>query len=747
MQPRPAPRTSFGPFEYDASSGELRKHQTKLRLTGQPLRILEVLLEHPNQVVSREELQQRLWKGTTFVDFEHGLNAAINKLRQTLGDSADQPRYIETLPGRGYRFIGALSYSSSRPVLEMVAAVSSDPAGDEAPAAIGAAPPVKRRFSAFSPVWRASALAGLALLVVTGLLVLWRFARSHPLAPNSNAQAVRFRVAIPEGMKLSASQTFSLSPDGRTLVYLAKSADGGPFLLWAQSLDSLEPRVLTNPNTGSDAPVFWSPDSKFAAFYSEEKLKKIDFSGNPAQVIGPVPGIVLGGSWNREGTIIFGTETSGILRVEAKGGVPVAVTTRDRARGERVHVFPSFLPDGRHFLYSRQSSVVENTGVFIGSLDTKPEQQSLTRLIATPFAPQFVASQDGNGVVLFQRETTLWAQEFDANRLQLMGEPRRVAEHVGSSRAFGFSAASRGALVHRNALTEVGQLTWFDRDGQRLAALGHPSDLWDISPQISPDGTRVALTKFEGANVDVWVHDLTRDVTQRITFDPAIDQLPIWSPDGKRIAFISSRAGHYDLYVIGANGQGREELLYASSENKIPTSWSADGRFLLYNTEAGSASPGIWVLPIEGTGEHKPIPLLNTGANERAGVFSPDSRWIAYVSNASGKAEVYIQAFSLPPTSSEGGPKVLLSRGGGFTPHWRADGKELFYRTLDGTLMSAAVTTVAALHPGVPQSLFHLGGPCWDATGDGNRFLVGLPVDQGVPPFTVVLNWQAEWKK
>jgi Tol biopolymer transport system component len=247
--------------------------------------------------------------------------------------------------------------------------------------------------------------------------------------------------------------------------------------------------------------------------------------------------------------------------------------------------------------------------------------------------------------------------------------------------------------------------------------------------------------------VDLWVHDLTRDVIQRITFDPALEQFPIWSPDGKRIVFSSSRAGHYDLYVIGANGEGRQELLYASNENKIATSWSADGRFLLYTTEPGSANPGIWVLPLEGTGKHTPVPLLNTRANERGGVFSPDSRWIAFVSNASGKAEVYIESFAFPPVSAEHGPSVLVSRGGGSMPHWRADGKELFYRSPEGTLMSAAITTSGGLHPGVAQSLFHLDGPCWGVSGDGNRFLVGVAVDQGTPPFTVVLNWQAEWKK
>jgi eukaryotic-like serine/threonine-protein kinase len=732
-QPKSAPRITFGPFEYDGASGELRKHHTKLRLTGQPLRILEILLEHPNQVLSREDLQHRLWDGTTFVDFEHGLNAAINKLRQTLGDAADQPRYVETLPGRGYRFIASISYSDARPVIEMVPAVATAAIGDQTPTENI---PDPKHYSKISIPWIAWGAVSLALLAAGGFWIAklsgWRHSSS-----GSVAHTVRFRLAIPEGVQLSQDQTFSCSPDGRTLVYLAR-APGKPMALWAQSLESLEPRPLATWRDDNDSPVFWSPDSKFIAFYSDRKLQKMDFSGNPAQVIGPVPSLVVGGSWNQHGTIILGTETTGILRMDANGGEPIPVTVR--TPGERIHLFPVFLPDGRHFLYSRQSSQVEKTGVFIGSLDAKPAEQNLTRLIATPFAPQFVASGDGNGVVLFQRDTTLWAQDFDTVRLQLKGEPRTLAEHVGSTRAFGFFSASSGALVHRNALTDVGQLTWFDRRGQRLAKVGEAADLWNLPPQISPDGKRVAVTKFDGANVDVWVHDLNRHVTQRITFDPGLDQSPVWSPDGKRIAFSSSRAGHYDLYLVGAGGEGREELLYASSENKFATSWSADGKFILYATEGGR----LWLLPMQGDGKRTPVLLTNTDAKEYSGVFSPDSRWIAYVSNTSGTAEVYVRPFSFPPERDQGGPIVLLSRGGGSMPRWRADGKEIFYRAPDGSLISAAVASASALHPGVSQRLFHLGGLSWNSSSDGNRFLVSLPVEQGVPPFTVVLNWQAE---
>jgi Tol biopolymer transport system component/DNA-binding winged helix-turn-helix (wHTH) protein len=754
MGPKPNSqrRIFFGPFEYDSSSGELRKHGTRLRLTGQPLQILEVLLERPNEAIGRDELQQRLWNGTTFVDFEHGLNAAINKLRQTLGDSADQPRYIETLPGRGYRFISPLRNSSPGNVLEMVAPAFTQQVIDQTPRdearVTPALPPPNTvptqnlRFTTLT--W---AIIGVALLAVFILVLRSNRLRSLSLSPS--VQTMRFRIAIPEAIRLSASQTFSLSPDGRTLAYLGAAADGGQ-QLWIQSLGSLEPRMLPGAVGGSDAPVFWSPDSKFVAFYRDEALRRIDLSGNPSQVICEVPSLVLGGSWNREGTIIFGTETNGIMRVDGKNGKAVPLAQRDATRGERVLAWPTLLPDGRHFLYSRLSSVAANNGVFVGSLDSKPGEQSLKRLIETPFAAQFVRSKDGNGAVLFLRETTLWAQDFDASRQQLTGDPWQVAEHIGSSRAFGFFASSSsGALVHRIAPPANRRTAWFDRRGRQLSFVGQSYDLWDEPPRISPDGTRMALTQFDKAgNVDLWVHDFGRDVTQRITFDPAIDSTPVWSPDGTSIAFSSSRRGHYDLYRIGANGAGREELLYSSNENKIATSWSADGRFLLYSTPAGGVNQAIWILPMEGKNNPTPIPLMRTQSNEFSGTFSPDDRWIAYVSNETGIAEVYVRSFSAPSTSgaSPGEVKMLISRQGGRGPYWRADGRELFYIAPYDTLMSVAVTPGTNLRPSVPQPLFQA-RPAWfaSATSDGNRFLMAVPAEQiSSNGFTVILNWQSE---
>lgn len=735
-QPHPSPHIVFGPFEFDGGSGELRKHNIRLKLTGQPLRILEVLLERPGEAVSREELQQRLWKGTTFVDFENGLNAAISKLRQSLGDSAEVPRYIETVPGRGYRFIATVRRTPSRPVLEMVPQPASDDAREESPSE--APLPVepaqsKRSFLKLSPVQYVAAAVALAFVAAAYQAAIKFAGERRPLP----TQTLRFRVPIPPA--LSDSQPFAISPDGRSLVYAARGT------LWLQSLDSLEPRRLPGIVLNADPPVIWSPDSKLLAFYTREGLYRVDLKGNPPQLIGKVPSVVLGGSWSPNGTILFGTETPGVMRIDARGGDAVLVATRDSARGERVNAWPTLLPDGEHFIYSRLSSIATNNGVFVGSMKAKPNEQSLKRLVATPFASQFVPSPDGNGVLLFQRDTTLWAQNLDTSRLELTGEPKRVAENVGSNRAFGFfSASANGVLVHRNGSgSGKAELTWFDRQGKNLGPLGRQRDIFhgETSPAFSPDGTEVALAKFEGDNVDVWVHDIARDVRQRITFDPALDVSPIWSPDGKKIVFSSGRAGHYDLYEVSPGG-GREELLYSSNENKYATSWSPDGRFLLFTVQSGNRT--IWSLPMEGSGNRSPIALTTGMANHYDGKISPDSRWMASVSDESGIPEIYVQPFE----ASQGiarTPKTLISREGGIWPHWRADGKELLYRS-KGMLASVAIVPNSPLHPGIPKDLFRPAGPALAVTRDGTRFLVGVPIEQGAPPFTVVVNWRSEDK-
>jgi Tol biopolymer transport system component len=579
---------------------------------------------------------------------------------------------------------------------------------------------------------------GAGIAIAAGAWFFAGFTRIRTEATSSVTQPVRYQIAVPEGMELPPDQLFSISPDGRNLAYFARKTGGGPFTLWVQALDSIKPRSLPVQQS-DDAVTFWSPDSKYVAFESDGKLKRVDLRGSPAQEIRQGPGSV-GGTWAKDGTMIFGSLTRAIVRADAGTVDLVPVTVRD-ASSERAHIFPVFLPDGRHFLYTRASSNVSKTGVYVGSLDVKPKEQSLAPLIATPFAAQFAASNDGNGVILFQREATLWAQKFDTSLLSLLGEPQMVAERIGNTRNFGYFAASGGVLIHRSGVAHIAQLTWKDRGGRSLGTLGEAVDPFDISPRISPDGTKVAVTRSGAESTDIWIHDLSRGVNPRLTSDPAPDQSPIWSPDGKKLVFSSSRGGHFDLYQMNSNGDAQEPL-YASNENKYASSWSANGKFILFGTDR---QDGIWLLPLEGAGQHKAVPLLQSQAHERFGVFSPDSRWIAYVSNDSGKPEVYLQQFSFPLSSSLNGPKVLISRGGGTSPHWRADGKEIFYRASDGKIVSLPLTTDPALRLGVPKSLF-TSDRLWEVTGDGNRFLVSVPVEQGVPPFTVVLNWQSGLK-
>jgi Tol biopolymer transport system component/DNA-binding winged helix-turn-helix (wHTH) protein len=728
-------RYQFADYQVDVGARTLVHGSEPLAITARVFDTLVLLLECAGSVVDREDFFRRVWRQTAVED--GNLTQAIFVLRKLLGD-LDQ-RIIVTLPGRGYMF--------TAPVETIHAARKQENPAASVSSGIGLGPP--RRFLKVSLI--APVAVGITLLAVAALFVSTKLARTRSSLPPPATQTVRFRAPIPETLHLSSSGGFSLSPDGTTLAYLA-AGDDGVLRVWVQSLSSLEPTLLAGTEVlGGDPPPFWSPDSKFVAFYSGGRLKKADLKGNPPQTICSIPGILIGGSWNREGVIIFGRNTGGLMRVATNGGDPVPLTIRDATRGERVHGGPTFLPDGRHFLYSRFSSVLENNGVYVGSLDARPEQQGLTQVLATPFGVQFVASPGSNGKLLFLREGTeaLWSQEFDISRLALIGESAPVVSHVGHNPAFGFFGASASALVYRNLPGEgPAQMAWFDRHGKREASFGESAVLYS-QPVLSPDGSRVAMAKFDGGNVDVWIYDVVRNVNQRLTSDPALEDSPVWSHDGERLAFASSRAGHYDLYRIAANG-GQEELLYASGENKFPTSWSPDGRYLLYSAQASQTSGDIWLLPLDGTGKSVPIPLVHTRANEGAGAFSPDARWIAYVSDDSGIAEVYVQPFLLASASgnSPAGPRVLVSRKGGWRPQWRADGKELFYNSPDGALMSVAVTARETFRPGIPQFLFRTPAAWFseaNANSDGTRFLVAVPVEQTTPePFTVVLNWQAE---
>jgi Tol biopolymer transport system component len=564
---------------------------------------------------------------------------------------------------------------------------------------------------------------------------------------------VRFNLPVPAG-----AFTYTLSPNGRRLAFVAPGPDGRNSV-WVRDLDSLEPHVLTGTESVA-TPLFWSPDSRLIAFQTGTKLEKINPSGGPPQPICDVTSYVLSGSWNREGTIIFGTVGNGIMRVPAAGGVPTLVTTVS-GRNE-VHVFPSFLPDGKHFIYLRAP---QNPGVYIGSLDVKPEEQSSRQVLATPIMAVYAPSaRSGMGRLLFVREGSLLAQGFDERRLELVDEPVVLTKIVATYLLSGsFSASSNGVLAFQPAEMALGlsELAWFDRKGKNLGAAGEAGNYQYFDVALSPDATRVAATRVsltaQGESQGMWLLDLDRGVSARFTFGLAPDGSPIWSPDGKRIAFSSDRAGGMGIYQKASNGALAEQVLIPpTTDLKVADDWSRDGRFLLYAKQAPTTKADLWVLPLasDGTPGGSPAPYADSEFNEDQGQFSPDTHWIAYVSDESGRFEVYVRPFPAPPG---GGSKTRVSRGGGMQPRWRRDGKELFYLSLDGNVMAVDVTKGTDFQAGAPVSLFQAavnrGGKespldafAWDVAPDGKRFLVNTAKTTS-RPVTMVLNWDAELKK
>jgi serine/threonine protein kinase len=601
------------------------------------------------------------------------------------------------------------------------------------------------------PRWRRAlpwAMAAL-LLFTLGPIAFLYFRETTP-AP---ALPMRLQIPLPDKTAISINGTFAVSPDGRQLAFSATGSDGVS-RLWIRPLDSLEARPLPGTEAPQFPPFSWSPDSKSIAFDAGGKLKKIDISGGPAQTLCDLRGVAVGSSWNRDGTIVFGLSPGPIMRVSADGGIPLPLTNSDASRGDTADLFPSFLPDGRHFLYARFSTA-ENKGIFVGSLDAKPEEQN-SKPVTSDVESSFVSPSDGSGRVLFIREGSLLAQPFDTQRLELSGEPVTLAEHVGTFGSYAFlSVSTNGVLVYRAGTEEENlQLTWFDRQGRALGTAGEPRSFLSVAP--SPDGARVAFSEFTSsagaAGFGLWILDVSRGTSTRLTFGSGAADA-VWSPDGKQIIFDSRQDGLYEKPTSGAKD---EKVLLKSSDHLLPTSWSRDGRFLMYTTrDSGpNAKAALWELPLEG--DKKPVPFLRTEFNEQDGRFSPDEHWVAYTSDESGRDEVYVRPFSLgaAEAASGAGGGLLISNGGGTEPRWRGDGKELYYRALDGKLMAAEIALTPAFHAGIAKALFQMppeGGPSaglstWDVAPDGKRFLMPVP-QSTTTPFTVVLNWQAGLKK
>jgi serine/threonine protein kinase/Tol biopolymer transport system component len=577
--------------------------------------------------------------------------------------------------------------------------------------------------------WTIAAAATLALIVTVP------FAISHLRESTPLPQQVRFTIGAPEGTTYSGGSNpgiayrpaQAVSPDGRHIVFLASKA-GGAATLWIRSLDSLAARAL--PGTeGANFP-FWSPDSRFVGFFAAGKVKKIDWTGGPAQTVCSATAGE-GGTWNADGVIVFAASAASNLSkcAESGGGEATAVTKLDETK-DRAHKFPQFLPDGRRFIFLATPA----NEIRLGSLDSPDTTKLLNADSKAMYAPQ--------GFLVFVRNETLMAQRFDPALGELGSDLISIAGDVAANASNGraaFFISEGGVLTFRTgSVGGIVQPTWFDRAGGPSGVVGEAARYLNLT--LSPDGSRAVVASYEeGETPDLWTFDVVRGVRTKFTLDSAIDIQPVWSPKGDRVVFASARDGAtFDLYMKNSTGTASEEILLDDDSSKYPFSWSPDGEFILYAT-AGAAQD-LWVLSLS---DRKPRPYMQTPYSEFAGRFSPDGRWIAYRSNESGQADIYVAPFPGP------GEKTRISSTGavGGYPRWRGDGRELFYMASDNTLMAVAVDGRGSrFQAGQPQPLFPtrsaIGRDTFDISADGQRALVLTRKESADEELiTVVLNW------
>jgi serine/threonine protein kinase len=585
-------------------------------------------------------------------------------------------------------------------------------------------------------------IAGIVALIVLSIGMAYVFQVPKP------TPVVRSSILPPAGTAfvtmLPASGPPVLSPDGTRLAFTARD-EKSKVLLYVRPLKSL----TAVPLAGTDDAIypFWSPDGREIGFFAAGKLKKINADGGPPQNLCDSVG-GRGGAWSKYGLIVFTPSSNQrLFSVSAAGGTPEAASKLDVSKAENSHRWPSFLPDGKHFLYwARSSRGAESTVLYVGELGSLQAKLLMKSETMAVYA---------SGHLLFMRDQTLMAQTFDPSRMELSGEPVPIAEHVavnGATVRAMFSPSDTGALVYQAGEGSSGwKLVWSGRDGKPMGSVAQPDRY--IGPALSPDGTRLAVTIFAGSQgtADIWIFDLTRGTGTRLTFStasPANQTTPVWTPDGKTVFYASSVKGAPHIYAKAADGSSPERAVLEGTDSfEYPRSISPDGRYLVYERKVPKSETGyhLWALPLFGDG--KSFPIVQDAFDEGEATVSPDGKWMAYQSNESGRREVYIAAFP------GGGAKWQVSSNGGIAAKWREDGKELFFLDPADNLVAVDVTSGKAVQLGAPHALFQAVGiqrdfGPYDVTGDGKKFLINSGnLKEGTEPVTLVLNWPAELKR
>jgi Tol biopolymer transport system component len=591
-----------------------------------------------------------------------------------------------------------------------------------------AAPPVAHR----AIIWT---LAGLSGVLAAALLASIWSRRSLPAATAPQAP-VRFSIVLPADQSLDESIGYSVafSPDGKRIAYVANR--GSERSVYVRALDSFESVRVAGTERASSP--FFSPDGEWIGFEAGGKLLKVPVTGGTPQPLCNAP-FAAGATWGPDDSIVYTPIfTGGLFAIPARGGMPRRVTKPNTSLGEVAHVWPEFLPDGKHVLFTiwTGSPNWDQSRIAVLSLDTGKWEVVFDGGAFARYSP--------SGHLLYLRGDTLFVAPFELKQSKVTGKPVPVLEGVlkelGTGAAY-FSVSRIGSLVYAPgaARTPARSLVWVDRGGQRRIITGVRKAY--NSPRLSPDGRRVGLW-LEDATPNIWVYDLARDALTRATFG-ADDHTALWSPDGRRIAFESSRSGVHQVYVQPADGTGEVTQVTTGEYDHYECDWSPDSQRLAYVESNPRTGADLWVVGLDG--HMRPTPVASSPFNEKQAAFSPDGRWLAYVSDESGQNEVYVQPFPGP------GPKRQVSTGGGEEPAWSGFSRELYYR-IGGRMMAVKVHETGDFTADRPARLFEglfyyttTPSRTYDVARDGRFLMVAEPeLEYAARQINIVVNWSAQ---
>lgn len=700
----------------DPGTGELRKQGMRIRLQEQPSQILVMLLERAGEVVSREEICRKLWPADTFVDFDQSLGTALRKLRQALGDDAETPRYIETIPKRGFRFL--LPVERISPVAEPACTVpASEPSTPETK-------PKPSRTATARLVWLAAVVFTATVL---SFFLGWLLRSRHDATGGRQLPVTSIRSSLlpPSNWSFEHS-SFSISPDGRRVAFVGVGPDGTG-KLWIRTLSSPDAQQI-NGSDGALLP-FWSPDNRKVGFFAAGKLNLVDLDTGAVRILCEAPFGRGGGAWSRNGIIVFSPSVIGPLyRIPDTGGQPTPVTHMSKPIPGQRHMWPSFLPDGTHFFYSESNGPADPQGdnIYLGSIDGSAPKL----IIAKTSANVAYAS----GYLLYGRDHTLWAQSFDLSRLQLTGNAVSISsQELDQELSFShgeFSVAQNGTVVFLSLSDSRTELRWFDKNGKELGDISEPGYR---EPRLSPDGRFLAVSSDDERNGKFFirVYDLKRGISIRVS-DGGSDRSPAWSRDGKRITYTTLQ----DIREVPADASGPARVLLKNGVYLGHMDWSPDGHLVF--TDFSSGLPSLKTYSAR-DGRVEPFAV---GAEGR---FSPDGKWMAYVGPLTAPDTDAI--FVAPFPDSPG--RIRVSTASGAQPMWARDGRRLFYIAPNRKLMMVDFNAQARSAT-APKALFqtsiiapNFADTQYAVSPDG-RFLINSLQPKASSPLTLVFGWTAQ---